>query len=74
VVAVARYIVAIRRERRGGAPADWVERLGELEGVSVVGASSGRAQVAADEEGVQRLRDALGAYAHIEPVIEHRRV
>ncbi len=68
----SRYIVALRRDQQADAPADWVERIGALKGVSVVGATAKRAQVAADDDGIQRLRDALGSYTHIEPVIKHR--
>ena len=72
-MAVASYIVALRREHREDAPSDWVEQLNALEGVSVIGASSKRAQVSADDQGIERLRDALGSYTHIEPIIEHER-
>jgi hypothetical protein len=73
-VADSTYIVALRRDRRDDAPSDWIDLLRQLEGVSVVGASSRRAQVLADHDGVERLRDAVGPYTHIEPAIEHRRV
>ena len=66
------YIVAIRRDCRDRAPEDWVERLTHVEGVSIIGASARRAQIAADDGAVERLREDLGAYAHVEPVIEHR--
>lgn len=65
------YIVAVRRSRRAGAPADWLDRLRATPGVSVVGTVSGRAQIRADDDTVARVRADLGAYLHIEPVIEH---
>lgn len=66
------YIVAVRRDRRKDAPADWLSRVRATEGVTVVGSSGERAQVNADDAGVKRLRRSLGAYLRIEPVVVHR--
>jgi uncharacterized protein YcgL (UPF0745 family) len=71
-MAVGTYIVAVRRDQRHAVPEDWLERLEATEGVTVLGATSGRARIEADAEGVRRLRVGLGAYLHIEPIIEHR--
>jgi hypothetical protein len=71
-VATHTYIVAIRRDCRHDAPTDWVERLNRVDGVSVIGASDRRAQIAADDCAVERVREDLGAFALVEPVIEHR--
>jgi hypothetical protein len=68
-----RYIVALRRDQQADAPTDWVDRIGALEGVSLIGATGKRAQVDADDDGLQRLRDEIGSFTHIEPVIEHHR-
>ena len=65
------YIVALRRSQREHAPADWLERLGSTEGVSILGSSSNRAQITADDSSLARLRAELGTWLHIEPVIEH---
>lgn len=70
-MAVSSYIVALRRDQQADAPADWVERIEQLEGVSIIGATAKRARVSADDEGLQRLHDALGSYTHIEPLITH---
>lgn len=66
------YVVAWRRESRRHAPSDWVQQIGAIEGVSVVGATDRRAQVAADEAGIARIRESFGPGMLIEPVIEHR--
>jgi hypothetical protein len=71
-VASREYIVAVRRDSREDAPADWLQRLRETEGVSIVGASGERAQISADEAAVERLRGSLGSFLHIEPTISHR--
>ena len=68
-----RYVIALRRDQQAAAPPDWVDRIGALEGVSVGGSTSTRAQVAADDDGLRRLQDEIGAFTHIEPIIEHRR-
>lgn len=65
------YVVAVRRSQRDSVPADWLDRLGAAEGVSVVGSSHGRAQIVADQASVQKVREELGEYLHIEPVIPH---
>lgn len=73
-MAAHEYIVAVRRDRRQDAPPDWLRRLGETEGITVIGSSGRRAQVRGDEEPIERLREAMGSYLHIEPVIPHRRL
>jgi hypothetical protein len=70
-VASREYIVAVRRDSRDDAPADWLRQLGETKGVSVTGATGERAQVTADDDGVERVRRSLGSYVHIEPTIPH---
>lgn len=65
------YVVAIRRSQRQLAPEDWLDRLRSTEGVSVVGSSSGRAQITADAQALARVRDELGTYLLIEPLIQH---
>lgn len=66
------YVVALRRESRGHAPADWVQQIGAIDGVSVVGSTDRRAQVTADEAGLAKLRQSFGSEMLIEPVITHR--
>lgn len=68
-----RYVVAVRRESRASAPSDWLETLGSLPGVSVVGASDVRAQVEATAEGAERIRAELGAFCHVEEAVAHHR-
>lgn len=65
------YIVAVRRSQRKLAPEDWLDRLRQTEGVSVVGESYGRAQITADRQGLARVRDELGSFLLIEPLIRH---
>ncbi|HEX2698736.1 MAG TPA: hypothetical protein VHM89_00845 [Acidimicrobiales bacterium] len=65
------YIVAVRRSQRTVAPEDWLDQLRSTEGISVVGEMSGRAQISAAGDAVERLRAELGAFLHIEPLIEH---
>jgi len=65
------WIVAVRRDQRDLVPGDWLERVGSTPGVTVLGAHGGRARIEADDEAVRRLRDELGRYLHIEPVIDH---
>ncbi len=66
------YVVALRRETREQAPLNWVQRIGEIEGVSVVGSTDRRAQVTADENGLAKLQQDFGSQMLIEPMIPHR--
>lgn len=66
-----KYIVAVRRDQRDVAPDDWLDRLRTIDGVSIVGASSGRAQIQAASDALERVRTEFGTYLHVEPIIEH---
>ena len=70
-MAESRYVVAVKRDAAAEAPDDWVEQIGQLPGVSVIGATGKRAQVTADDAGLSRLRAEHGSYMHIEPIITH---
>jgi hypothetical protein len=70
-MATNEYIVAVRRDRREDTPPDWVQQIGAIDGVSVVGSTGKRAQVAADAAGIARLRENFGSQILIEPVITH---
>lgn len=70
-MATQQYVVALPREKREDAAADWVQRVNSIDGVSVVGSTSRRAQVAADDAGIARLRESFGSELLIEPVIPH---
>jgi len=70
-VAASNFIVAVRREHQADAPTNWLASLADLEGITVLGASSKRATVAADSADIGRLLDAVGTFARVEPVIEH---
>ena len=65
------YVVAVRRDQRDAVPDDWVDRLGATEGISVVGSSYGRAQIVATKASLVKVREELGEFLHIEPVIPH---
>jgi hypothetical protein len=65
------YVVAIRRDSRDSAPADWIEQI-LAKGAVVVGGYGQRAQIKASSDVADRIRVDLGDYLQIEPVIEHR--
>ena len=67
------YIVAVKRECRAQAGADWVETLRDVPGVEVTASSAARrVTVRATSDGVHELEARVGAFCRIEPVIEHR--
>ena len=67
------YIVAVRRECRDEAGADWMDALRDVPGVEVTASSAARrATVRATSDGVHELEERVGAFCRIERVIEHR--
>ena len=70
---MSQYAVAIRRERREQAPDDWKDQLAKVDGVAVVGDTTGRTVlIEASAEARARVRERLGDDCHIEPVIRHQ--
>jgi len=68
-----RYIIAIKRERRAAAPADWTEPLRAIEDLQIRGSGAGgRIQVDASEQAIEEARRILGDLCHIEPAIPHQ--
>jgi hypothetical protein len=68
------FAVAIKRDKRGLEPSDWIERVRRTDGVTIVGESSPRRlQITATSAGLEALSRDLGDYAHIEPIIVHHR-
>lgn len=70
-MAANQYVVAWRRASRENAPADWVEQIGAIDGVSMEGSTGHRAQVIADESGLAQIQRNFGSEMLIEPVISH---
>jgi hypothetical protein len=68
------YAVAIKRDKRGEEPSDWIERVRGTDGVTIVGESSPRrVQITATSAGLEALSRQLADYAFIEPIIVHHR-
>ena len=67
-----RYVIALKRARRDQAPSDWVDQLQEIEGLQfITEARAKRVLVEAPPDAIEAVRTRLGAYCHIEPLIEH---
>ena len=67
------YIVAVKRERRDSAPADWVAQVRDIPGVIIRGsANPTRLQVEATDKAAQEIQDRLGTFCHIEAAIAHK--
>ncbi len=70
---MASYVIAVRRDARDRAPADWIERLAAVPGLTVEGAAHPeRVQVKANRPALARARVLVGGFCRIEPVIPHR--
>jgi hypothetical protein len=68
------YVLAVKREERAGVPRDWLEVARGIPGVVILGdANPTRVQIEATPEAIERLRELLSAYIHIEKVIPHER-
>lgn len=64
---IGTYVLALRRELSGSAPADWQNRVRNLAGVSAgPSASTHRIQVEADAEALSRIQEEFGAFLYIE--------
>lgn len=69
---VHRYVLALRRDRRRDAPADWIDQVRAVDGVEVeTSTNSHRILIKASAPGVERIRQALSDYLHIEELISH---
>jgi hypothetical protein len=68
------YIIAVKREMRDSVPADWRERLREIEGLQEVGGSDRRVQVEASEAAIAEVKARLASWCHIEKMIPHQRL
>ena len=66
------YVIAIRREARDKAPPGWQELLQDIQGLTIhPAANPSRIQVEASAEAIERVRQLVGGFCHIEPVIYH---
>jgi hypothetical protein len=67
------FVVALRRDARESAPADWIDQVRRTPGVTVVGdANPSRVQIRATTDGIRCLRETL-SFVHIEPIVIHDR-
>lgn len=67
-----RYVVSVRREARGKCPVDWITAMEALEGIRII-ARGPHVQIAATPEAIERVREQIGSFCHVERFIEHRR-
>lgn len=67
-MAEKQYVIAVKRDRAASAPEDWQDQLAQIEGVSLLGATQGRAQFVAHPDAAEQVRAALGDDFHIEEV------
>jgi len=68
------FVLAVKREKRGCVPDDWINRVRRTAGVTIVGdANQARLQVTATSQGLGELERELAEFVHIEPIILHER-
>ena len=73
---MAVYVIAVKREWRAQVGSDWLDTLREAPGVEMRGGETvrldaRRVTVRATDDGLAALRERLGAFCYIEPVISH---
>lgn len=67
------YVIALKRDCRAKAPADWVQLVRSVPGVHLVGSENAPVvRIEATSEAVEQLRDQLGTFCNIEPIILHK--
>lgn len=67
------YVISIRRDARDRAPADWIDLVRRVAGITIRGsAHPDRIQVEASPEAIEELRHSLSSIAHIEKLILHK--
>lgn len=68
------FVLAVKRDKRETVPADWVSRVRQTAGVTIVGdASQARLHVTATPHGLGELQRELAEFVYIEPIIRHER-
>lgn len=68
----ARFLIALKRDKRAEAPPDWLDHLEKIDGLQAIGESGeNRILVEATQEAIDKARDLLGDHCHIERLIRH---
>ncbi|HET9369897.1 MAG TPA: hypothetical protein VFO19_06605 [Vicinamibacterales bacterium] len=68
------FVVAVKRDARATAPADWIEQVRRTPGVTVLGAANpNRVQIRATADAIRHLRETLADCLHVEPIVRHER-
>ena len=68
------FAIAVKREKRSVVPSDWVERLRQTRGVTIMSESgSMRLQIRATSDALSEVEREFAEYLHIEPLIQHDR-
>jgi hypothetical protein len=68
------FVLAIKRDARAAAPADWLDRVRRTPGITVVGdANPSRVQVLATADAIRQLRETMADVLHIERIVTHER-
>ncbi len=65
-----RFAVAVKRGAEAEVPADWLQRLSAVPGVTVEGSFHQRAQILADDAAVEALRREMGDALRVEEIAE----
>ncbi len=60
------YLIAVRHGAEAHVPSDWHQQLSQIDGVSLLGVSTNRAQFMATPEAAEKVRAAFGNDYEIE--------
>lgn len=60
------YFISVKRGKENQVESDWQDRLREMAGVTLQGATRRRAYVLVEDQAIERVRDEFGETCHIE--------
>ena len=67
-----RYVVALDRNMKATAPADWRETIAAIPGVIIVGDPTlPTLTIVASDDALAHIKQSLGSYVYIDPAIDH---
>jgi len=65
-MAIKSYFVSVKRKNKTSSPADWIDQLAKIPGISIIGNVKGRVKISVDERAIASVRHQLGTDFHIE--------
>ena len=68
---MSKYVIAVARDQRSTAPADWKLQIQGVQGITVQQETPTLLIIDASQPGINEVRQLLGGWCRIEPFIMH---